>query len=133
MFANTLFIISTPENVYLDQNFSILGGLEADILTHVVCGLCRLFLKWPPSDSVKNMGGLKIIYFVNSGLQNIHLDIDIQNYCGLEADIKIIDTYHIFGQPFCKMAAIKVIKMFYVGLICIKVLYLLSVPLKMYI
>ena len=32
--------------------------------------------------------------FVTSGLQNIHLDIDIQNICGLEADIKIIDTYH---------------------------------------
>ena len=46
-----------------------------------------------------------------TSLQNIYLDIDIQNICGPEADIKIIDTYHIFGQPFCKIAAIKVIKM----------------------
>ena len=42
----------------------------------------------------KNILGLKIFYFVISGLQNIHSDIDIQNICGLEADIKIIDTYH---------------------------------------
>ena len=41
MFTNTLFFISTPENVYLDKNISILGGLEAEILTRVVCGLCR--------------------------------------------------------------------------------------------
>ena len=54
---------------------------------------------------------LKIFCFVTSGLQNICLDIDIQNICGLEAGIKIIETYHIFGQPFCKIAAIKVIKM----------------------
>ena len=54
---------------------------------------------------------LKIFCFVPSGLQNIYLDIDIQNICGLEAGIKIIETYHIFGQPFCKIAAIKVIKM----------------------
>ena len=31
---------------------------------------------------------------------------------------KIIDTYHIFGQASCKMAAIKVFKMFCVGLMC---------------
>ena len=43
---------------------------------------------------------LKIFCIVISGLQNIYLDIDIQNICGLEAGIKIIDTYHIFGQPF---------------------------------
>ena len=54
---------------------------------------------------------LKNIFFVTSGLQNIYLDIDIQNICRLEAGIKIIDTYHVFGQPFCKIAAIKVIKM----------------------
>ena len=35
----------------------------------------------------------QIFYFVTSGLQNIYLDIDIQNICGLEAGIKIIDTY----------------------------------------
>ena len=45
MFKNTLFFISTPENVYLDKSISILGGLEAEILTRVVCGLCRPFLK----------------------------------------------------------------------------------------
>ena len=28
MFTNTLFVISTFENVYLDKNVSILGGLE---------------------------------------------------------------------------------------------------------
>ena len=61
------------------------------------------------------------------------MNIDIQNICGLEADIKIRDTYHIFGQSFRKMTATKVIKMFCVGLLCIKILYLLSVPLKMYI
>ena len=43
VFKNILFIISTPENVYLDENISILGGLEAEILTRVVCGLCRPF------------------------------------------------------------------------------------------
>ena len=47
--------------------------------------------------------------------------------------IIIRDTYHIFSQPFCKMAATKVIKMLCVGLMCVKILYLLSVPLKMYI
>ena len=31
MFKNTLFFISTPENVYLDKSISILGGLEAEI------------------------------------------------------------------------------------------------------
>ena len=108
MFKNTLFIVSTPENVYLDENIFILGGLE-EILTRVVSGLCRP-LKF------------KIFCFV-SGLQNVHLDMDIQNICGLEADLKIIDTYHIFGKPFCKMAAIKVIKMLCVGLMCIKILY----------
>ena len=82
---------------------------------------------------VSKKSGLKIFCFVTSGLQNIQLDIDIQNICGLEADIKIIDTYHIFGQPFCKTAAIKVIKMLCVGLMRIKIPYLLSVPLKMYI
>ena len=50
-------------------------------------------------------GRLKIFCFVTSGLKNIHVDIDIQNIFGLEADIKKRDTYHIFGQPFCKMAA----------------------------
>ena len=44
-------LISTPENVYLDKNISILGGLEAEILTRVVCGFCRSFLKWPPLKS----------------------------------------------------------------------------------
>ena len=52
VFKNTLFFISTPGNVYLDKSISLLGGLEADILTHVVCGLCRPFLKWPPLESV---------------------------------------------------------------------------------
>ena len=35
MFTNTLFIISNPENVYLDKNISILGGLKAEILTRI--------------------------------------------------------------------------------------------------
>ena len=82
---------------------------------------------------VSKKSGLKISCFVTSGLQNIQLDIDIQNICEFEADIKIIDTYHIFGQPFCKMAAVKVIKMRCIGLMCIKIVYLLSVPLKIYI
>ena len=43
MFKNTLFLISTPENVYLDKSISLLGGLEAEILTRVICGLCRPF------------------------------------------------------------------------------------------
>ena len=77
-------------------------------------------------------GRLKIFCSVTSDLQNIHVEIYIQNICGLEADIKIRDTYHIFGQPFCKMAATKVIKKLCVGLMCLKILYLLSVPLKMY-
>ena len=46
------FSISTPENIYLDKNIYILGGLEAEILTRVVCGLCQPFLKWPPLESV---------------------------------------------------------------------------------
>ena len=52
MFKNTLFLTSTPENVYLDKSISILGGLEAEILTRVVCGLSRPFLKWPPLELV---------------------------------------------------------------------------------
>ena len=79
------------------------------------------------------LGRSKIFCFPTSDLQNIHVDLDIQNICGLEVDITIRDTYHIFGQTFCKMAATKVIKMLCVGLLCIKILYLLSVPLKMYI
>ena len=35
MFKNILFSISTPQNVYLDKNMSILGGLEAEILTRM--------------------------------------------------------------------------------------------------
>ena len=101
MFTSTLFFISTHENVYLDKNISILGGLEAEILTRVVCGLEVKHFFCP----------LKIFCIVTSGLQNIYLDIDIQNIRGLEAGIKIKDTYHIFGQPFCKIAAIEVIKM----------------------
>ena len=59
---------------------------------------------------VSKKSSLKIFCFVTSGLQNIQLDIDIQNVCGLDADIKIIDSYHIFGQPFCKILALKSIK-----------------------
>ena len=81
----------------------------------------------------KKSGLKKFCFLTSSGFQNIQLDIDIQNICGLEADIKIIDSYHRFGQPFCKMVAIKVIKMLCVGLMSIQILYLLSVPLKMYI
>ena len=33
VFTNTLFIISTLENVYLDTKILILGELEAEILT----------------------------------------------------------------------------------------------------
>ena len=33
------YFISTPENVYLVKNISILAGLEAEIFTRVVCGL----------------------------------------------------------------------------------------------
>ena len=39
----------------------------------------------------KKIGRYKFFCFVTSGLQNIHLDIEIHNICGLEADIKIID------------------------------------------
>ena len=80
MFKNTLSFISTPANIYLDKSISLLGGLEAEILTHVVCGLCRPCFKWPPLESVF-FGRLKIFCFVTSGLQNIHVDIDIQNIC----------------------------------------------------
>ena len=133
MFKNTLFFISTPENVYLDKSISILGGLEAEILTRDVCGLSRLFLKWPPQESVF-FCSLKMVCFVTSGLQNMHVDMDIQNICGLEVDIKIKDTYHIFGQPFCKMAATKVIKMFCVGLMCLKnTLFIISIPENVYL
>ena len=65
MFKNTLFIISTPENVYLDKNILILGGLEAEILTRVVCGLCQPFLKWPLLESVKK-NLVATIFFVLS-------------------------------------------------------------------
>ena len=37
-------------------------------------------------------GSLKLVCFVTSGLQNIHVDTVIHNICGLEADIKIRDT-----------------------------------------
>ena len=33
MYQNTLFLISTPKNVYLDENILILSGLGAEILT----------------------------------------------------------------------------------------------------
>ena len=62
MFKNTLFFISTPENVYLDKNILILGGLQAEILTRVVCGLCRLFLKWPPLASVFFLSVTNILF-----------------------------------------------------------------------
>ena len=35
VFKNTLFFISTPENVCLDTHIAILGGLEAEILTRL--------------------------------------------------------------------------------------------------
>ena len=59
MFKNTLFLISTPENVYLDKSTSLLGGSEAGILTRFICGLCLYFF-----------GRLQIFCFVTSGLQN---------------------------------------------------------------
>ena len=93
--------------------------------------MSAIFLKCPPEYTCLNISvykslkkissclnihfhhwsGLNIFCFVTSGFQNILLDVDNQNICGLEADIKITDTYHIFCQPFCQMAAIKVIKM----------------------
>ena len=80
MFKNTLFIISTPENVYLDKNISILGGLKAEIFTRM----------WTWSAIFKMATtGVSKMYFTGFGLQNIHLDIDIQNVCGLQADIKL--------------------------------------------
>ena len=33
MYKNTLFIISTPKNVYLEKNILILSGLGAEIST----------------------------------------------------------------------------------------------------
>ena len=79
-------------------------------------------------------GRLKIFCFVTNGLQRIHVDIDIQIFCGLEAEITIRDTYHIFGQPFCKMAAIKVIQMLCVGLMCIKnTFFIISTPENVYL
>ena len=82
---------------------------------------------------VSKKSGLKIFCIVTSGLQNIQLDIDIQNICGLEVDIIIIDTYYIFGQPFCKMAVIKVIKMLCVGLMCTKILFIIRTPKHVYL
>ena len=35
MYKNTLSIISTPKNVYLDKNILILSGLGAEILTFI--------------------------------------------------------------------------------------------------
>ena len=63
-------------------------------MTPVVCRLVRPFLEWPPLESVCFCRLKRFCFFI-SGLQNIHVDIDIQNICGLEADIKIRDTYHI--------------------------------------
>ena len=60
MFKTAFFFFSNPENVYLDKSISILGGLEAEILTRVVYGLCRPFLKWPPLESVFFFGRLKV-------------------------------------------------------------------------
>ena len=59
---------------------------------------------------VSKKSGFKIFCFVTSGLRNIQSDIDIRSICGLEADKKIIDTYHIFGQPFCKWLPLKSLK-----------------------
>ena len=84
MFKKTFFSISAPENVYLDKSISILGGLEAEILTRVVCGLCRPFFKWSTLESVFFFGRLKIFCFVTNGLQNIHVDIDIQIFVDLK-------------------------------------------------
>ena len=47
MFKNILFIISNaaPENVYLDKNMSILGGLEADIFCKMATtGVSKMFV-----------------------------------------------------------------------------------------
>ena len=48
MLKNTLFIISNPENVYLDTNILILGGLEDEIVTPIHVDLIGYFVKWPP-------------------------------------------------------------------------------------
>ena len=58
---------------------------------------------------VSKKSGFRIFCSVTSGLQNIQLNTDIQNICGLGADIKIIDTYHIFGQPFCKSLTTRIV------------------------
>ena len=38
VFKNTLFSISTLENVYLDKKYLILGGLESEILIRTQIG-----------------------------------------------------------------------------------------------
>ena len=39
MFKNTLFFISTPENVYLDKSISILGGIEAETFIYILAAI----------------------------------------------------------------------------------------------
>ena len=50
MLTNTLFIISTPKNVYLDKIIWILGGLEAAKLTGIQIWIGH-FVKYPPLES----------------------------------------------------------------------------------
>ena len=51
-------------------------------------------------------------FFGNSGLQDIHLDIDIQNICGLEADIKIYTLIIYLVSHFVKWLPLKSLKYF---------------------
>ena len=81
-----------------------------------------------PTTGVSEKSGFRIFCFVTSGLQNIQLNIDIQNICGLEAD-----TYHIFGQPFCKMAVIKVIKILCWNNAYKNTLFIFSAPKNLYL
>ena len=65
VFINTLFIVSTPENVYLDKNILILGGLEAEILTRIQ--IWSAIFKMATTGVNKKFGS-KIFCFVTSGL-----------------------------------------------------------------
>ena len=118
VFTNTLFFISTPENVYLNKQYFDFRWIRSwDIDTRRMWTLSA-------TEVEHFFCLLKIFCFVTSGLQNIYLDIDVQTICGPEASIKVIDTYHIFGQTFCKIAANKVIK---IWLKCLKILTLLYI------
>ena len=62
VFTNTLFFISTPENVYLDKKYFDFKWIRSWDIDTRRTWICRPLLKWPPLKS--NIFFVSLRYFV---------------------------------------------------------------------